>query len=60
MDRFVGPFGIIERIGPSAYHLDLPPAMAIHNVFHTSLLKRFVPDDRTVPLPVAQPIKVDG
>ncbi|KAL0546263.1 hypothetical protein IC582_016169 [Cucumis melo] len=43
--RFVGPFEILEQIGPVAYHLALPPSFsAVHDVFHVSMLKRYVAD----------------
>ncbi|EOY18962.1 Uncharacterized protein TCM_043494 [Theobroma cacao] len=43
--RYIGPFRIIERIGPVAYRLELPPELdRIHNVFHVSMLKKYVPD----------------
>jgi hypothetical protein len=42
--RFCGPFEILERIGPVAYMLALPASMTIHNVFHVSLLKKYMPD----------------
>jgi hypothetical protein len=41
---FCGPFEILERIGPVAYMLALPTSMTVHNVFHVSLLKKYVPD----------------
>ena len=35
--RFVGPYPIIGRVGPAAYHLELLESMSdIHNVFHVS------------------------
>jgi hypothetical protein len=42
--RFCGPFEILERIGPVAYMLALPASMTVHNVFHVSLLKKYIPD----------------
>ena len=42
--RFCGPFEILERIGPIAYMMALPASMYIHNVFHVSLLKKYIPD----------------
>jgi hypothetical protein len=42
--RFCGPFEILGRIGPVAYMLALPASMTVHNVFHVSLLKKYIPD----------------
>ncbi|KAL6191960.1 hypothetical protein ACLB2K_038349 [Fragaria x ananassa] len=43
--RYVGPFEIMERVGDLAYRLALPPVMSgVHNVFHVSLLKKYIPD----------------
>ncbi|XP_031742879.1 uncharacterized protein LOC116406168 [Cucumis sativus] len=43
--RFVGSFEILERIGPVAYHLALPPQLsAVHDVFHVSMLRKYVTD----------------
>ncbi|EOY14027.1 Gag protease polyprotein [Theobroma cacao] len=43
--RYIGSFRIIERIGPIAYKLELPLELDwIHNVFHVSMLKKYVPD----------------
>ncbi|KAL4028671.1 hypothetical protein IC575_011879 [Cucumis melo] len=43
--RFVGPFEILERVGPVAYRLALPPSLsAVHDVFHVSMLRRYVAD----------------
>lgn len=39
--KFVGPFKIIEKISDVAYRLELPTK--IHNVFHVSQLKPYIP-----------------
>ncbi|KAA0053353.1 pol protein [Cucumis melo var. makuwa] len=42
---FVGPFEILERVGPIAYRLALPPSFsAVHDVFHFSMLRKYVVD----------------
>jgi len=43
--RFVGPFKILERVGSVAYRLALPPSLAgVHDVFHVSMLRAYIPD----------------
>jgi hypothetical protein len=42
--RFCGPFEILERIGSVAYMIAFPSSMSVHNVFHVSLLKKYIPD----------------
>ena len=40
--RFIGPYEILERVGPVAYRLALPPELAkLHNVFHVSIMRRY-------------------
>ena len=57
--RFIGPYEILERIGPVAYRLALPPKLAkVHNVFHVSMLRRYR-SDRSHILPV-QDIQVQA
>ncbi|CAJ0927315.1 unnamed protein product, partial [Ranitomeya imitator] len=40
--RFIGPYKISEIINPLSFRLALPASFAIHNVFHRSLLRRYV------------------
>ena len=40
--RYCGPFEILSRIGQVAYQLALPPNLRVHNVFHISVLKKYV------------------
>ena len=43
--RFIGPFEILERVGTIAYRLALPPSMSgVHEVFHVSMLWKYIPD----------------
>lgn len=42
---FVGPFEILERKGPVAYRLALPPSLvSMHDVFHVSVLRHYISD----------------
>ena len=44
--RFIGPFPILDRVGNCAYRLALPPSLdGVHNVFHVSMLKKYVRDE---------------
>ncbi|XP_050373418.1 uncharacterized protein LOC126791060, partial [Argentina anserina] len=47
--RYVGPFEILEKVGELAYRLALPTSMSgVHNVFHISMLRKYVPDESHV------------
>ncbi|GKB46542.1 putative reverse transcriptase domain-containing protein [Tanacetum coccineum] len=49
--RFVGPFEIIEKVGPVAYRLDLPEELnGVHDTFHVSNLKKCLVSNMKVPL----------
>ncbi|GJR79929.1 hypothetical protein Tco_0150714 [Tanacetum coccineum] len=56
--RYVGPFEILERIGPVAYRLRLPEELSsVHETFHVSNLKKCLADENLhVPL---DEIKID-
>ncbi|GJZ91516.1 putative reverse transcriptase domain-containing protein [Tanacetum coccineum] len=47
--RYIGPFKILERIGPMAYKLDLPKELNnVHSTFHISNLKKCLSDESHV------------
>ncbi|GJU06430.1 putative reverse transcriptase domain-containing protein [Tanacetum coccineum] len=56
--RYVGPFEIVERVGPVAYRLKLPQELScVHDTFHVSNLKKCLAEpDVQVPL---DEIKID-
>nr|GEV85431.1 hypothetical protein [Tanacetum cinerariifolium] len=56
--RFVGPFEIIEKVGPVAYQLDFPKELnGVHDTFHVSNLKKCLADP-TLQVPLDE-IRVD-
>ncbi|GJT37558.1 putative reverse transcriptase domain-containing protein [Tanacetum coccineum] len=57
--RFVGPFEIVEKVGPVAYRLDLPEELSgVHDTFHVSNLKKCLADP-TLKVPLDE-IRVDA
>ena len=46
---FIRPFEILSWVGNVAYELALPPELfKVHNVFHISPLRKFIPDPNNV------------
>ncbi|GJT58495.1 hypothetical protein Tco_1002028 [Tanacetum coccineum] len=47
--RYIGPFKILERIGPVAYKLELPEELSnVHRTFYVSNLKKCLSDESLV------------
>nr|GEV07149.1 putative reverse transcriptase domain-containing protein [Tanacetum cinerariifolium] len=47
--RYIGPFKILERIGPVAYKLEIPEELSnIHNTFHVSNLKKCLSNESLI------------
>ncbi|GKD79192.1 hypothetical protein Tco_1341813, partial [Tanacetum coccineum] len=47
--RYIGPFKILERIGPVAYKLELPEELNnVHSTFYVSNLKKCLSDESLI------------
>nr|GEV93804.1 reverse transcriptase domain-containing protein [Tanacetum cinerariifolium] len=47
--RYIGPFKILNRIGPVAYKLELPEEFSnVHSTFHVSNLKKCLSDESLI------------
>ena len=43
--RYIGPYEILSKVGSVAYKLKLPPELSrIHDIFHVSMLRKYIPD----------------
>ncbi|KAG8474947.1 hypothetical protein CXB51_031657 [Gossypium anomalum] len=58
--RFIGLYEVIEKVGPVAYRLALPPELEkIHDVFHVSMLRRYRSDPSHVVSPTEIELQLD-
>ncbi|XP_020966165.1 uncharacterized protein LOC110266243 [Arachis ipaensis] len=58
--RYIGPFQILERVGPVAYRMALPPYLSnLHDVFHVSQLRKYTPDASHVLEPESVQLRED-
>lgn len=47
--KYLGPYQILDRIGAVAYRIALPPSLSnLHDVFHISQLRKYLPDSSHV------------
>ena len=43
--RYIRPYEIVSKVGPVAYKVKLPPKLSrIHDAFHVSMLRKYIPD----------------
>jgi hypothetical protein len=57
---YIGPFPILEKCGPAAQKLELPPSLTgVHDIFHVSQLKKCLKAPVNVVLPEVTPLEAD-
>ncbi|XP_057745452.1 uncharacterized protein LOC130963342 [Arachis stenosperma] len=58
--RYIRPFEILKRIGPTAYKIALPPHLLnLHDVFHMSQLCKYTPDPSHILEPESVQVRED-
>jgi hypothetical protein len=58
--RYIGPFEVLEKVGEVSYRLALSPELSyVHDVFHVSMLRRYLPNSDEKLL-VTTPIELRG
>jgi hypothetical protein len=57
---YVGPIPILEKCGPVAYKLELPPSLAgVHDIFHVLQLNKCLKAPMDVLLPEVTPLEAN-
>ncbi|CEL53165.1 Retrotransposable element Tf2 155 kDa protein type 1 OS=Schizosaccharomyces pombe (strain 972 / ATCC 24843) GN=Tf2-1 PE=4 SV=1 [Rhizoctonia solani AG-1 IB] len=59
-DQRLGPFKVTEKISDTAYRLELPATMRVHNVFYVGLLSKVKKDESQKWENQPPPITIDG
>ena len=58
--RYIEPFQILKRVGLVVYQIVLPPYLSnLHDVFHVSQLKKFIPDESHILQPETVQLRND-
>jgi hypothetical protein len=58
LPKWIGPFKVVQVVGPVAYKLKMNPGWRVHPVFHVSLLEPYREDGRVQPPP--PPVEMEG
>src|SRR6201996_9731078 len=58
--KHIGPFTVVERLGPVDYKLDLPSHMQLHDVFHVEKLSPCIENKAYGTHPEPPPVEVEG
>jgi hypothetical protein len=58
LPKWIGPFKVVQKVGPVSYKLEMNPGWRVHPVFHVSLLELYKTDGRIRPPP--PPIELEG
>jgi hypothetical protein len=58
LPKWIGPFEVVQVVGPVAYKLKMNPGWRIHPVFHVSLLEPYRESGRVQPPP--PPVEMEG
>jgi hypothetical protein len=58
LPKWIGPFKVVQKVGPVSYKLEMNSGWHVHPVFHVSLLELYKTDDRIRPPPPS--IELEG